>query len=45
METRGACVTFTQRKVGQFHLEKEARKCGSPDKIRAMYEIKGNKEV
>ena len=23
-DTQGICVTFTQRKVGQFHLEKEA---------------------
>ena len=44
-DTQGICVTFTQRKVGQFHLEKEARRCGSPHKIRVMYEIKGNKEV
>ena len=45
-DTQGICVTFTQRKVGQFHSEKEAKRCGSPHKIRVMYEIKGNnKEV
>ena len=44
-DTQGISVTFAQRKVGQFHLEKEARRCGSPHKIRVMYEIKGNKEV
>ena len=44
-DTQGICVTFTQTKVGQFHLEKESRRCGSPHKIRVMYEIKGNKEV
>ena len=33
------------KKVGQFHLEKEARRCGNPHKIRVMYEMKGNKEV
>ena len=36
-DTQGICVTFKQRK--------EAKRCGSPYKIRAMYEIKGNKEV
>ena len=36
-DTQGICVTFKQRK--------EAKRCGSPHKIRAMYEIKGNKEV
>ena len=35
-------MTFTQEKVGQFHSEKEAKSCGSPHKIRVMYEIKGN---
>ena len=45
-DTQGICVTFIQRKVGQFHSEKEAKRCGSPHKIRVMYEIKGNnKEV
>ena len=44
-DTQGICVTFTQRKVGQFDSEKEARRCGSPHKIRVMYEIKGNKKV
>ena len=45
-DTQGISVTFTQRKVGQFHSEKGAKICGSPQKIRAMYEIKGNnKEV
>ena len=43
-ETQGISVTFTQRKVGQFHSEKEAKRCGSPHKVRAMYEIKGNYE-
>ena len=33
-------MTFTQRKVGQFHSEKEAKRCGSPHKVRVMYEIK-----
>ena len=45
-DTQGISVTFTQRKVGQFHSGKGAKMCGSPQKIRAMYEIKGNnKEV
>ena len=44
-DTQGICVTFKLRKVGQFHSEKEAKRCGSPHKIRVMYEIKGNKEV
>ena len=43
-DTQGISVTFTQRKVGQFHSEKEAKRCGSPHKVRAMYEIKGNNE-
>ena len=37
-------MTFTQRKVGQFHSETEAKRCGSPHKVRVMYEIKGNNE-
>ena len=44
-DTQDVCVTFTQRKVGQLHSEKEAKECGSPHKIRAIYEIKGNNEV
>ena len=40
--THGICVTFTQGKVGQFHSEKEAKRCRSPHKIGVMYEIKGN---
>ena len=39
-DTKGICVTFTQRKVGQFHSEKEAKSAG-PHK-RVMYEVKGN---
>ena len=39
------CVTFTQRTLGQLHSEKKAKRCGSPHKMRVMYEIKGNKEV
>ena len=43
--TQGVCVTFTQRKVRQFHQEKEAKRSGSPNKIRLMYEKEGdNKE-
>ena len=42
VDTQGICVTFTQKKVGQFHSEKEAKRCGSPHKIRVKYEIKGN---
>ena len=45
METQGICVTFTKRKGGKFHSEKEAKRCDSPHKIRVMYEKKGNKEV
>ena len=44
-DIQGICVTFTQRKIGQFHSEKEASRCGSPHKIRVMYGIKENKEV
>ena len=44
-DPQGIRVTFTKRKVGQFHSEKEAKRCGSSHKIRVMYEIKGNKEV
>ena len=40
-DTKGICVTFTQRKVGQFHSEKEAKRSAGPHK-RVMYEIKGN---
>ena len=36
-------MTFKLRKVGQFNSEEEAKRCGSPHKIRAMYEIKGNR--
>ena len=39
-DTHGICVAFTQRKVGQFHSEKEAKRCGSPRKIKVMYEVK-----
>ena len=35
-------MTFTQRKVGQFHSEKKAKRSVGPHKIRVMYEIKGN---
>ena len=42
VDTQAICVTFTQQKVGQFHSEKDAKRCGSPHKIRVMYEIKGN---
>ena len=38
-------MTFTQRKVGKFHSEKEAKRCDNPHNIRVMYEIKGKKEV
>ena len=38
-------MTFTQTRVGQFDSEKEAKRCGSPHKIRVMFEKKGNKEV
>ena len=39
-------MTFTQRKVGHFHSEKKTKRCGRPNEIRLMYEIKGNnKEV
>ena len=44
-DTQGICVTFTQRKVGQFHSEKKAKRCGTPHKIGEINEIKGNKEV
>ena len=44
-DTQDICVIFTQRKVVQFYSEKEAKRCGSPHKIRVMYEIKGNKEI
>ena len=33
-------MAFTQRKVVQFHSEKEAKRCGSPRTIRVMYEVK-----
>ena len=40
---------FTQKihtkNVGQFHSENEAKRCGSPRKMRIIYEIKRNKEV
>ena len=42
---RRTCVTFKQRKLGQFHSQKGPKRCGSPNKIRVMYEIKENKEV
>ena len=29
-DTHYICLTLTQRKVGQLHSEKEAKKCGSP---------------
>ena len=38
-------MTFKQRKLGQFHSQKGPKRCGSPNKIRVMYEIKENKEV
>ena len=45
-DTQGICMTFTQRKVGQFHSENKAKRCDSVHKIRVMYEMKGNnKEV
>ena len=31
-------MTLTQRKVGQFHAEIEAKRCGNPRKIRVMCE-------
>ena len=45
-DTQGICVTFTQKRVGQFHSEKKEKRCDSPHKIRVMYKAKGNnKEV
>ena len=44
-DTQSICVTFTQRKVGQFHSEKEAKSCGGPHKIKVINEIKRNKGV
>ena len=45
-DTQGIRVTFTQRKAGQFHSVKEAKRCGSPHKRGVMYEIKrNNKEI
>ena len=44
-DSQGICVTFTRWKVGQFHLEKDPRKCGSPHKIGVIHEIKGKKEL
>ena len=35
-DTQGICVTFTQRKVGQFHSEKETKRWGSPQKVRVL---------
>lgn len=45
--TQDICATLAQRKVGQFHLQKDKDKktCGSPHKIRIRYKIKGDKEV
>ena len=42
---RRTYVSFTQRKVGQFHSEKEANRCGNLHNIREIYETKGNKVV
>ena len=45
-DTQSICVTFTQRRVGQFLSEKRKKRCASPHKIRVMYERKeNNKEV
>ena len=38
------CDTHT-KKSGTVPLRKEAKRFGSPHKIRVMYERKGNKEV
>ena len=44
-DTQDISVIFTQRKVGLFYSENETKSCGSPHKIRGMYEIKENKEI
>ena len=44
--THGICVTFTQRRVGQFHSEKRQKGVAVHTKIRVTYERKeNNKEV
>ena len=37
------CVTFTQRKLGQFHLENEGGMCASSHNVRIIYDLKGKK--
>ena len=44
-DTHDIYVTFAQRKMGQFHSKKEAKRFGSPHNIRVMYEIITNKAV
>ena len=44
-DTHDIYVTFAQRKVGQSHSKKEAKRFGSPHNIRVMYEIIRNKAV
>ena len=44
-DTHDIYVTFAQRKMGQFHSKKEAKRFGSPHNIRVMYEIIRNKAV
>ena len=42
--TQDICMTFAQTMEGQFHSEKEAKKCGSRENIREMYERKKKQE-
>ena len=44
-DTHDIYVTFAQRKVGQFHSKKEAKRFCSSHNIRVMYEIIRNKAV
>ena len=44
--TQSICLTFTQRRVGQFHSEKRQKVVAVHTKIRVTHERKGNnKEV
>ena len=45
VEIQDICVTFTQRKVGQFHSGNDTKRCASPHNINIMCKIKGNKKV
>ena len=38
------CMTSTQRKVEQLHLENGGKMCRSPHNLRVLYELNGRKE-